>query len=127
MKIVLDTNAFYYALGKWDKSNFGNNTKVNQDKFDDLISDKNNHNVISTATLFEFLVRFRNNPQFIRKGLSFIKDNINQSYIDMFLPLEMNDIAGLLALSDGDISKKLIVIWKKRLKLNLNSQLFFLD
>ena len=126
MKIILDTNAFYYSFGGWDKSNFGNNNKVVRDKFDELLSDKNNHKVISTITLCEFLVRYRHDTQIIRKGLFFIKDNIDQIYLDPFLPLEMKDIGGLVALSDAGILKRIDAYMEKKVEVESRFSTFFL-
>ena len=69
---VLDTNAFYYAAGISECT-------YDVSKLQKLIED--NEVFISSTTLFEFLIKFRENIDIIHKGTN----HTNASYIKNIL------------------------------------------
>jgi len=126
MRIVLDTNAFYAYFGEKNLNILTPNQKIDRDKFNDLISSPNNEIVISTVTIYEFLVKFRDDIQIIRNGLLFIKNNIGKIYIDPIMPFEVDDFRKLLAMSDSNLSSTINNYLEKKIDIEASYSSYFL-
>ena len=102
------------------------NIKTNRDGFDELIYDPNNAIVISSVSIYEFLIHFRKNIPILRDGLFFIKNNIKKIYGDPSLPFTIRDINLLLASSDDSISEKVNSYMEAKIDIEARLSSFFL-
>ena len=119
---VLDTKAFYYAAGI-------SSCTYNVDKLRKLVAE--NDTFVSSTSLFEFIVKNRNNLSLIQKGGRYISDNniiiasniFNPLPSDLSLDLQNYSETQLISLCDAILENK-IDIESRYTSLLLNFCLF---
>lgn len=126
MRIVLDTNAFYTFIGEETLNIPTRNHKIKRNAFETLISNPNNEIAISSVTIYEFLVKFRDDIQVIRDVLLFINNNIEKIYIDPTLPFDVDDLHELIILPDSSLSAKICGYMEKKIDVEASFSSFFL-
>lgn len=115
MNLVLDTNAFYHYYGR-EKMGLSVNPKVNLMRFNTILSNQSNTIAISTITVSEFLVHFRDNPALIKNVLRFIvlrKINIIPFGITNF---SIEDIPELIKIPDALIKIRIEKYKKEKIR-----------
>lgn len=88
---VLDTNAFYYAA---ELSEF----TYDKEKLKELIS--NNDTFISSTSLFEFLVKHKDNIDIVRKGGRYLWENHIKLAFNVFNPMPEHFFDDLINISE---------------------------
>ncbi|WP_425802371.1 hypothetical protein ACHOLT_15335 [Desulfitobacterium sp. Sab5] len=118
MNFILDTNAFYHYYGR-KKLGLQVNEKVNLIRLNAILSSNNSIIAISTVTIIEFLVHFRDKPAIVKDVLRFVilrRINIIPFGISEF---GIENVAELLRLSDATL--KIRIDYYKKAKIKTES------
>lgn len=118
MVYVLDTNAFYYAAGI---SSF----TYNVEKLRKLVAE--NDTFLSTTSLYEFIIKNRNNLSIIQKGGRFIFDNNIKIASNIFNPLPSNHSLDLQNYSETQLNSLCDVILENKIDIESRYTSFILN
>jgi len=99
MNIVLDTNAFYAYIGP-DNLGWPLCPKIKYKRLNTLLSNTSNYTMISSVSLYEFFVKFDDNPEIIKNGLNFLKRHIKSIINVHTLRINNEEINDILMLSN---------------------------